>query len=392
MIRTVLDTKAASSKASPRDRRRRPGPTSSPPRGGSAGSTASPRSRRGTSPPRSACGPRASTRASPRRTRSTTRRSPRAGRSSPRSWPGTPSHPAPGRRSGTRCATSSPSAPRTPSATSCSFQRTIPGFEPSEASYRLAVAHLERLRQSLEAVGVGRPSARRPPDGDAHRPDGRPSGRPPPPVSAAPSCSPAAGRRRTPALVSRLVRFPVTVPDTTETWRLGYLVDVLLTRDAWLHRVDLCRAVGADVDLTAGHDGRIVADVVGEWARRHRAGYDLVLTGPGGGALSGGGAPSVSGSTPSSSAGSSRGGRPAPACSRSRSPSEPSAERAPRARPPAGHEARAGRSVSAPPAGGRCPSPGSAPAVRPARASSHTVSPSSPTTEGTATPTRKAFA
>lgn len=93
----------------------------------------------------------------------------------------------------------------------------------------------------------------------------------------------AAGRRRTPLPLRGLVRFPVDVAGVSETWTLGYLNDIILTRDAWMHRVDLCRAVGADLELTADHDARIVADVVSEWARRHRAAYRLSLTGPAGG-------------------------------------------------------------------------------------------------------------
>ena len=36
-----------------------------------------------------------------------------------------------------------------------------------------------------------------------------------------------------------------------------------------MHRVDLSRATGREMVLTADHDGRLVADVVAEWARRH---------------------------------------------------------------------------------------------------------------------------
>lgn len=93
----------------------------------------------------------------------------------------------------------------------------------------------------------------------------------------------AAGRRRVPAPARRLVRIPVEMGTIRETWTLGYLVDVVLTRDAWLHRIDLCRAVGVAPQLTADHDGRIVGDVVTEWARRHGRPYRLVLTGPAGG-------------------------------------------------------------------------------------------------------------
>lgn len=93
----------------------------------------------------------------------------------------------------------------------------------------------------------------------------------------------AAGRRRTPAPLRRLVRFPVEAAGRTESWTLGYLVDVILTRDAWLHRVDLARATDTALVLTPDHDGRIVADVVTEWSRRHGRPYHLELTGPAGG-------------------------------------------------------------------------------------------------------------
>ena len=74
------------------------------------------------------------------------------------------------------------------------------------------------------------------------------------------------------------------LPDgTVETWRLGYLLDIILNRDPWMHRVDLCRAVGRPMTLTAAHDGRIVADVVVEWARRHGQPFSLTLSGPSGG-------------------------------------------------------------------------------------------------------------
>lgn len=76
---------------------------------------------------------------------------------------------------------------------------------------------------------------------------------------------------------------PQVVGGVAEVWTLGYLVDVILTRDTWMHRVDIATATGTPLDPTAGHDGRIVADVVAEWAGRHRAPYRLTLTGPAGG-------------------------------------------------------------------------------------------------------------
>jgi uncharacterized protein (TIGR03083 family) len=62
-----------------------------------------------------------------------------------------------------------------------------------------------------------------------------------------------------------------------------YLFDVGFTRDVWMHRVDLARAVGKPLDLTAPHDGRLMADIVAEWAGTHGEPFDLVLEGPAGG-------------------------------------------------------------------------------------------------------------
>jgi uncharacterized protein (TIGR03083 family) len=68
-----------------------------------------------------------------------------------------------------------------------------------------------------------------------------------------------------------------------EPWSLGYLVDVILTRDTWIHRSDICVATGRDMVLTPEHDGLLVADIAGEWAQRHGQPCTLVLTGPAGG-------------------------------------------------------------------------------------------------------------
>lgn len=64
---------------------------------------------------------------------------------------------------------------------------------------------------------------------------------------------------------------------------MGYLLDVILTRDPWMHRVDIARATGREMELSPEHDGRIVADVVAEWPCRHGAPFTLTLTGPAGG-------------------------------------------------------------------------------------------------------------
>ena len=90
-------------------------------------------------------------------------------------------------------------------------------------------------------------------------------------------------RSRIPAPV-RAVRIPFGPPLGTRP--LGYLMDCIYTRDAWLHRVDLARATDRPLQLTADHDGRIVADVVAEWATAHGQPYRLTLTGPAGGTWS----------------------------------------------------------------------------------------------------------
>jgi uncharacterized protein (TIGR03083 family) len=93
----------------------------------------------------------------------------------------------------------------------------------------------------------------------------------------------ARGRRGTPSPMRRLVSFPVEVPGMKERWNLGYLVDIILTRDAWMHRIDVARALGSEPLLTADHDGWIVAGVAREWLDRHGQPVDLLLEGPAGG-------------------------------------------------------------------------------------------------------------
>jgi len=65
-----------------------------------------------------------------------------------------------------------------------------------------------------------------------------------------------------------------------EPWAFAYLMDVILTRDPWLHRTDIAEATGVPLVLTAEHDGAVVDDVVAEWARRHGEPCTLELTGP----------------------------------------------------------------------------------------------------------------
>ena len=99
----------------------------------------------------------------------------------------------------------------------------------------------------------------------------------------------AKGRRRVPGFVRR-IRLPgaEVINGVPEKWSIGYLTDVILTRDPWMHRLDLARATDREPVLTADHDGVLVADIVAEWARRHGQPYRLQLTGPAGGSWSSG--------------------------------------------------------------------------------------------------------
>ena len=95
------------------------------------------------------------------------------------------------------------------------------------------------------------------------------------------------GRMRIPAPLRR-ISGPVAAGGSTAVGMparetLGHLVDVVVTRDVWTHRVDIARATGRDLRLDPETDGAIVADVVAEWAGRHGQPFELTLTGPAGG-------------------------------------------------------------------------------------------------------------
>jgi uncharacterized protein (TIGR03083 family) len=89
-----------------------------------------------------------------------------------------------------------------------------------------------------------------------------------------------AGRWKTPAPMRHL---PIPFGPPVGWVGLWYLLDVGFTRDVWAHRIDLCAATGRDLGATADHDGRLVADLVGEWAQIHGQPFELVLEGPAGG-------------------------------------------------------------------------------------------------------------
>jgi uncharacterized protein (TIGR03083 family) len=91
------------------------------------------------------------------------------------------------------------------------------------------------------------------------------------------------GRWRTPRPVRYL---PIPFGPPIGWVGLKYLLDVGFTRDVWAHRSDVCEATGRDMQLTADHDGRLVADIVAEWASIHGQAFELVLEGPAGGKFS----------------------------------------------------------------------------------------------------------
>jgi uncharacterized protein (TIGR03083 family) len=106
-------------------------------------------------------------------------------------------------------------------------------------------------------------------------------------ISRMGAAGPVQARWRGSRRLLRAVPMPNELHDgTTETWRFAFLLDVILTRDTWMHRIDDATATGRPLDLSAAHDGRIVADVVAEWAHRHGQPFRLHLGGPAGGDFS----------------------------------------------------------------------------------------------------------
>jgi uncharacterized protein (TIGR03083 family) len=86
-------------------------------------------------------------------------------------------------------------------------------------------------------------------------------------------------RQRFPAVLR-----PVRTPQPPwGWWSFGYMIDDILTRDVWMHRVDISRATGRELVLTSEHDGRFVANIVREFGAKSDRPFALVLTGPAGG-------------------------------------------------------------------------------------------------------------
>ncbi|MDV7393032.1 maleylpyruvate isomerase family mycothiol-dependent enzyme [Arthrospira platensis SPKY1] len=90
-----------------------------------------------------------------------------------------------------------------------------------------------------------------------------------------------ANRRKLPWLV-RKIHLPM---GSLGFASFEYLMDVIYPRDQWMHRYDICAATGKKMVVTPEHDGRIVALVILDIAkklRKLRAGRTVLLqlTGP----------------------------------------------------------------------------------------------------------------
>lgn len=70
-----------------------------------------------------------------------------------------------------------------------------------------------------------------------------------------------------------------TAAGTPERLRLGELMDVVYTRDVWLHTIDIARATERPRPEDPDLDRRIVEDVVADWATRHGQPFVLDLRG-----------------------------------------------------------------------------------------------------------------
>lgn len=98
----------------------------------------------------------------------------------------------------------------------------------------------------------------------------------------------ARGVHRRQMIPEPLRRLPVPIPGfEIRPWR--YLLNELFSREVWMHRLDICRALDREPELTADHDGRIISLVVRDVAEvlprrlEQSIRMRLELTGPAGG-------------------------------------------------------------------------------------------------------------
>lgn len=96
------------------------------------------------------------------------------------------------------------------------------------------------------------------------------------------------GRTRLPGPV-RAIRIPLglnsgsSMPGTQSRMSIGQLMEVVYTRDIWLHTVDIERATGVTADREGEIDHLVIGDAVADWLELHGQPVTLRLTGPAGG-------------------------------------------------------------------------------------------------------------
>ncbi len=85
------------------------------------------------------------------------------------------------------------------------------------------------------------------------------------------------GRDKSSWIPRNLIWMPYPVAGWTPF--IGYLFDVILTRDMWMHRLDICRATGREMILSEAHDGKIIALLMRDLGRylRPRLGNKSVV-------------------------------------------------------------------------------------------------------------------
>jgi uncharacterized protein (TIGR03083 family) len=92
-------------------------------------------------------------------------------------------------------------------------------------------------------------------------------------------------RQRIPSALLSLRLLPLGVLDGVRLgWKpVGYLYGIGFTRSTWMHRLDIAQATGREAQLSPEHDGRMIADMVAEWATTHLEPFTLRLSGAAGG-------------------------------------------------------------------------------------------------------------
>jgi hypothetical protein len=74
----------------------------------------------------------------------------------------------------------------------------------------------------------------------------------------------------------------LNLPEPVGRQPVSYLFDIGFTRDVWAHRIDIAVATGRPLDIDADHDGRLLEDIVAEWAVTHGEPFTLLIDGAAG--------------------------------------------------------------------------------------------------------------